>query len=113
MRIKEVNGFLKSILSENVIGITLAPFGIYLDVDHLSDKYTINHESIHWKQQVEMLIIPFYIWYGVEWLWKIIIYGKRVGYYCISFEREAYKRLMRFGQFSRFSLLTGKTGLTG
>lgn len=42
----------------------------------------INHESIHLKQQLELLIIPFYIWYLIEY------YSK--GYMNVSFEKEAY-----------------------
>ena len=41
-----------------------------------------NHEKIHGKQQIELLIIPFYLIYFIEWLAK--------GYYNISFELEAY-----------------------
>ncbi len=42
----------------------------------------INHERIHLRQQLEMLIIPFYVWYLIEY------YSK--GYYNVSFEKEAY-----------------------
>lgn len=42
----------------------------------------LNHEKIHSKQQLELLIIPFYIIYLIEAIFK--------GYYCISFEKEAY-----------------------
>ena len=35
----------------------------------LSDE-VINHESIHTAQMKEMLYIPFYIWYGIEYLCK-------------------------------------------
>lgn len=31
----------------------------------------INHESIHTAQMKEMLYIPFYIWYGIEWLIRL------------------------------------------
>jgi len=48
----------------------------------------INHESIHFQQQKEMLIIPFYIWYIIEFIIKFFIYQN--GYKNISFEREAY-----------------------
>lgn len=75
-------------------GITIWPFII------LREKYTlnwnlrkarriINHETIHIKQQQELLIIPFYILYVTEWFVKLFIYGKKA-YYNISFEREAY-----------------------
>lgn len=42
----------------------------------------LNHERIHLRQELEMLIIPFYIVYLTELLFK--------GYRNISFEREAY-----------------------
>lgn len=52
---------------------------------------TIRHESIHTEQMKEMLYIPFYIWYVLEWLLKLFIYVNPVkAYYNISFEREAY-----------------------
>lgn len=89
MKIKKTTKFLKFILGEHVIGITLAPFGIYIREDYIDDPVTINHERIHWKQQIEMLIAPFYVWYLIEWLWKTAIFGS-LGYYMISFEREAY-----------------------
>ena len=42
----------------------------------------INHERIHLRQQLEMLVIPFYIWYLIAYY--------RKGYVNIKFEREAY-----------------------
>lgn len=88
--VKKFNKFLRFILPNNVLGITLAPFGIYLDDSYLLDITTINHESIHWKQQMEMGIVLFYLWYGIEWIIKLFIFGK-AAYYNISFERESYK----------------------
>ena len=89
MKIKKITKFLVFVLGPGVIGITLAPFGIYLKEDHTGNKVTVNHESIHWKQQMEILIIPFYIWYLLEWGIKIFIYGKNA-YRNISFEKESY-----------------------
>lgn len=55
------------------------------------DDVLLNHERIHLKQQLELLILPFYIWYGLEWLVKWCIYKDRyIAYKNISFEREAY-----------------------
>lgn len=54
----------------------------------LSEK-TLNHEAIHTAQMREMLYLPFYLWYVVEWLVKLVRYGKQA-YQNISFEREAY-----------------------
>lgn len=78
--------FLKSVLGKNIIGITLCPFGIYVDDNNIR---TINHEKIHWQQQLELIVLPFYILYGLEYLIKLIIYGKDA-YRNLSFEREAY-----------------------
>lgn len=49
-----------------------------------------NHEQIHGRQQVEMLIIPFFLWYLVEWIIKLFV-GQGNAYRRISFEREAHQ----------------------
>ena len=49
---------------------------------------TINHEQIHTEQMKEMLYVPFYLLYGVEWLIKLFCKGN--AYRNLSFEREAY-----------------------
>ncbi len=49
----------------------------------------IRHETIHFHQQLEMLVIPFYIWYGIEYFLKLFVYGTEA-YSNLSFEREAY-----------------------
>ena len=55
------------------------------------DKYVINHERIHTAQQRELLFIPFYIVYFIEWLIRLVQYRNwQKAYYNISFEREAY-----------------------
>lgn len=73
-------------------GITFFPF-IFLK--YRSDKNNpvlINHEKIHLKQQLELLILPFFIWYIVEYYIRIIQYkSKSAAYRNISFEREAYQ----------------------
>lgn len=91
MRLKMMGNFLNIITGSNVLAITLCPFGIYFrDKESLNNQKTINHESIHWKQQLEMLVIFFYIWYLVEWIIRIFINGKKMAYISISFEQEAY-----------------------
>ena len=42
----------------------------------------INHEKIHLRQQIELLLLPFYIWYLIAFY--------RKGYWSVSFEKEAY-----------------------
>lgn len=62
------------------------------DIKTPMSEININHEAIHSEQYKEMLWIPFLIWYGIEWLIKIFIYGDaRKAYRNISFEREAYQ----------------------
>lgn len=56
----------------------------------LSDT-TINHEKIHGRQQIEMLLVLFYLWYALEWLIRLMQYrNRKAAYRNISFEREAY-----------------------
>lgn len=50
----------------------------------------INHESIHTAQMKEMLYVPFYLWYGIEYLIKRWNNTQKDAYHAISFEREAY-----------------------
>jgi len=77
--------------------ITLAPFGIYVKESVWDYQYThptfwkklINHEEIHWAQQMEMLILFFYIWYFVEWLIKLVLPPYNSAYSALSFERES------------------------
>lgn len=57
------------------------PF-IIMPRETIVDDKLLNHERIHLRQQLELLIIPFYIWY--------IIAIIRNGYMGISFEKEAY-----------------------
>ena len=56
------------------------------------NKVLVNHEKIHLRQQVELLIIPFFIIYGLEFLVRLLQNRKwKLAYKNISFEREAYK----------------------
>jgi len=90
MKLKLMGSFLSFLLKDQIVAITLAPFGVYFkNLEYLKNSHVIVHESIHWKQQLEMGILLFYIWYGLEWLIKLIFYG-REAYYRISFEVEAY-----------------------
>lgn len=78
-------------------GIALFPFVILREKyrDSKEDYWrtrnlqVINHESIHFQQALELLVIPFYILYVLEWFVKLFIYRSKA-YENISFEREAY-----------------------
>lgn len=52
----------------------------------------INHESIHTAQMRELLFVPFYIIYLIEWMIRLCQTGNlRDAYFAISFEKEAYR----------------------
>ena len=49
------------------------------------------HEKIHGKQQKEMLLVLFPLWYALEYLVRLCIYrSHRKAYKTISLEQEAY-----------------------
>lgn len=80
------------LLRKKFSGITLWPFIILKRIELKEDKVVVNHERIHLRQQAEMLVIFFYLWYGLEFLWRWIQYKNRYkAYLNISFEREAYR----------------------
>lgn len=82
----------KYILAKGFRGISLWPFIILKNESYKKDTFLLNHEKIHLKQQVELFIIFFYLWYGVEYLARIFQYKNRfLAYRNISFEREAYQ----------------------
>ena len=57
----------------------------------------LNHELIHTAQMRELLYIPFYLWYVLEWLIRLAIYkDAREAYRNISFELEEYDKQAYF-----------------
>jgi len=124
-KFKKFNWLVKLItLLSPPLAITLFPFGIYVNqkyrtVDNVSER-TKNHESIHWIQQIEFLILGIglsllslfmFIWVSFHWwvipilvlfpflffyIWYLIEWVLRIfinkgnAYRSISFEREAF-----------------------
>ena len=73
-------------------GLTFFPFVFLTNKDDKLNAVFINHEKIHIRQQLELLILPFYIWYLMEYLIRLFQYkDRKQAYYNISFEREAYE----------------------
>ena len=73
-------------------GLTFFPFVFMVDKNDKLNKVFINHEKIHIRQQLELLVLPFFLWYGIEYLFRLVQYkNRKKAYYNISFEREAYK----------------------
>ena len=83
-----VNRFL---LRKKFTGMAIWPFIILRTKKLKEDKVFLNHERIHLRQQIEMLVVLFYIWYILEFLIRLVQYKNRFkAYRNISFEREAY-----------------------
>lgn len=83
----------KHILRKGFVGVTLWPFIVMKHKDLKTDAIFINHERIHLRQQLELLVLPFFLWYFMEYVYRLIQYRDRYkAYKHISFEREAYKQ---------------------
>lgn len=83
--------WLKFLVPNGFTGITLYPFILIKDISLKQNKVFVNHEKIHLQQQLELFILVFYLWYGIEFMYKWIKFkDKYLAYKAISFEREAY-----------------------
>jgi hypothetical protein len=72
------------------VGITIFPFIIIIpELRH--NPVVINHERIHLRQQIEMLVLVFYIIYIVSLCWNLARFRNfMAAYLFVFFEREAY-----------------------
>jgi hypothetical protein len=72
-------------------GMALFPFILVKTAKLKSNKRIINHEHIHLRQQLELLLVPFYILYLLNYLLNLLYYmNHNKAYLNIVFEREAY-----------------------
>jgi hypothetical protein len=72
-------------------GFTFFPFVFLKNKKDRDNSVLINHERIHIRQQLELLVLPFFLWYFAEYFLRLIQYrNSRMAYRNISFEREAY-----------------------
>ncbi|TKC12724.1 hypothetical protein FA048_03650 [Pedobacter polaris] len=75
----------------SVNAMAIFPFILLKDKAQKKDAVLINHERIHLKQQLELLIIPFYFLYLINYLFNLVKYkNHHKAYFNISFEKEAY-----------------------
>ncbi|GGD14441.1 hypothetical protein [Flavobacterium orientale] len=73
-------------------GITLFPFVVLKSKLDKQNLVLLHHERIHLRQQLELLVVPFFIWYGIEFLIRLFQTRSRIkAYRMISFEQEAYE----------------------
>lgn len=72
-------------------GLTLFPFVILKNKKDRQNAVLMNHERIHIRQQMELLVVLFFVWYIIEFFVRLIQYKNfNSAYKNISFEREAY-----------------------
>lgn len=83
---------LLTLNNKRVVAMALWPFIILKDQATQNNQVVINHEKIHHRQQLELLIIPYYIWYFIEYWVGMISNGFKhhQAYMNISFEKEAF-----------------------
>ena len=71
--------------------MALYPFILVKREEMKQDSVLINHERIHHRQQLELLIVPFYVLYGINYLYNLMRYRNHYkAYHQIVFEREAF-----------------------
>ena len=71
--------------------MAIFPFILVKHASYKSNIMLMNHERIHFKQQLEMLILPFFVLYLFNYLFNIFKYRSHYqAYLNIVFEREAY-----------------------
>jgi hypothetical protein len=71
--------------------MALFPFMLFKDSAQKGHPILINHEKIHFIQQLELLIVPFYLLYLIFYLINLIRFKDHSrAYFNICFEKEAY-----------------------
>lgn len=79
------------LFAKNFRGLAIYPFIFLKDKDLKENLTIINHEKIHLRQQIELLWVLFFLWYGIEFLIRWIQFKNPLtAYLNISFEKEAY-----------------------
>src|SRR5690349_7268448 len=75
--------------------MALYPFILLREREFLKDAALINHERIHHRQQLELLLLPFYLLYLSNYIFNRFRYHThQEAYRNIIFEREAYSNDM-------------------
>jgi hypothetical protein len=82
--------------SRGMSGITIFPFIFLIDTLKGSDNavYIINHEKIHIRQELELLLVFFALMYLANYLyWRARGQSHSNAYRKIIFESEAYEKM--------------------
>ena len=87
----------KYLIPKGYRGLAAFPFVFVKYPEDKENKIFVNHEKIHLRQQMELLILPFFIWYLLEYCIRLVQYkNANLAYRNISFEREAYANESNF-----------------
>lgn len=74
-----------------VAAMAIYPFILIQKAAYKKEAVLVNHEKIHHRQQLELLVVPFYLFYLLHYLYNLLKYRKhQEAYSNISFEKEAY-----------------------
>jgi hypothetical protein len=100
-----VSRFLIKVLTFNnhrVSAIALWPIIVFRNQRIKENRMILNHEKIHHRQQLECLILPFYLIYFLEYFIYLCKYKfkHQQAYMSISFEKEAYDHQDNFSYLS-------------
>ncbi len=72
--------------------MALYPFILVKEEAMKQNEVLIRHEKIHHRQQLELLLIFFYLWYALNYFYNLLKYRNHfTAYKEIIFEREAFK----------------------
>lgn len=94
----------KYLIPKGFMGLAIYPFVLLREQKDVAVQEVLNHEKIHLQQQLELLIVPFFLWYFLEYLIRLVQYkDKHLAYRNISFEREAYANEKEFGYLKKRS----------
>lgn len=87
----------KYLIPKSYRGFALFPFVFFKNSSDKKNMTLLNHEKIHLRQQLELLLFPFLILYSLEFIIRLIQYKNfDKAYRNISFEREAYANETNF-----------------
>ncbi|WP_207421845.1 hypothetical protein [Desertivirga brevis] len=74
-------------------GMAVFPFILVKIKHYKKDELLLRHEKIHLIQQLELLVLPFYLIYFFHYFINLIKYREHnKAYMNIVFEKEAYQR---------------------
>ena len=82
----------RGFVAVNICGVVFARRDVWTGCGEGARQRCLRHERIHTAQMLELGVLPFYVLYFLEWLWRLV-FRTRTAYSGISFEREA-----RFGE---------------